>query len=105
VVQINNAEYHRIAAANVLLDCFDRKVQREFFCSVLNDVLNFNEDIRRFELLSMLIVSLSSDKPVAPETMLELQVGGLASIEGYRVKILNEIRLLRQLPWEDDTVN
>lgn len=89
-----------------LVDCYDRKVQREFFVGVLSQVLNGYTRIRTIETCMTTMQTMMASEPERDSTSLQ-EAMEHACKELYNVcKVIHEkMGLVMQCPKEGDSIS
>lgn len=89
----------------VLLDAFDRKVTREFFVDLLNDVQCLQSDMTRLEVFGALRACLLDLKPdVVPEYDKSI-AEALTGHKQRRIAFADKLGKIAECPTTDDKVH
>lgn len=102
---IDTMDFLRHASVNAIVDCFDRKVEREFFIEALSAAFNLNEYGRRAQLLHALLEGIVSENPLPVERLKEIQAELLAGTETHRVALHRKMELVAKMAYEGDPIH
>lgn len=102
---LETLEYTRYASANSVAACFDRKVERDFFISVLNLAFNINEHARRFQLMSAVVEGIQATPPIPIEKLVTARDTLGAELEIWKKQLVDRMTLIVQMPNDDDPIN
>lgn len=88
-----------LAAAMAVMDCFDRKVQREFFWDVLTKAGQMFTSVKQAEIIAAVQSGKGETEP-APEMIQVVQ-----QIRALRRSLYEKMTLVAQCPTDDDKIS
>ena len=91
------------AARFVILNAFDRRVERLFFAEVCDNVCNLHSEV--YKAVGAITMRAAFEKENVPHPVLdEGLVENSKRIEELRRRLARQMTLMMQMPWSGDTI-
>ena len=94
----------RTAAFFMLLDAYDRKVDRETFSEVAKNAVQLTEMMGRLESTTGLYSTFNAEK-LTKQGFADALAIITGHAESCRLALVNQMSLIIQCPWSDETIN
>lgn len=105
-VNMDNAEILRGGSCWALVNAHDRKVTREFYCEVVNYSYVLNEQLRRAEVMSRILIEVGDALPDEKRTFIKQRIeGAIVAADHARTTLKDMVAKMTECPLDDSIIH